>query len=116
MAWVVFDDVTRNVLGEEPGASARLEVGSGEPLAYALSKRRDCVVLLPGTASGEVLLLTVKPQHRQPKITAPPARMRKKTAEPSIHYVSGGFLGLTDEVALEESQEVRRTWWKRLFD
>lgn len=115
MAWVVFDDVTRNLLGGEPGAPAPLEVGSGEPLAYALSKGQDCVVLLPATADGQVLLLTVKRHDRQPKIAAPPAQTQK-AAEPGIHYVSGGFLGLTDEVALEESQEVRRTWWKRLFD
>jgi hypothetical protein len=103
MAWIVFDSETRNALRGTPA-----QLASGDPLAFALSHRRDSVVLLPGASPDQVLLLTVK-QNRKP------AQKEKKAEEPSIRYVSGGFLGLTDEAIVEEAPEERRGWWRKLF-
>jgi hypothetical protein len=102
MAWIVFDKETRNGLSGTPA-----QLASGDPLAFALSHRRDSVVLLPGASADQVLLLTVK-QNRKP------AQKAKKSEAPSIRYVSGGFLGLTDEAVVEEAPEEQRSWWKKL--
>ena len=100
MAWIVFDTETRSALSGTPA-----KLASGDPLAYAVSQSRNSVVVLPSAAAGEVLLLTIKRK---------PAPKANKVEEPSIRYVSGGFLGLTDEAVVEEPAEERKSWWKKL--
>lgn len=102
MAWIVFDHDTHSALSGTP-----VKLASGDPLAFAFSHKRDTVVLLPAAKTDQALLLTVKRNHK-------PVRKAKKSEEPSIHYVSGGFLGLTDEAVVEETSEERKGWWKKL--
>src|SRR5262245_19851727 len=113
MTWIAFDEKTHNALTEISRAPVMLETTSTDPVDYALSSPRNTVVVVPMETEDEVVLLTVKKNIHVELSPAPVAA--KKHAPQSVHYVSGGFLGLGDEVAEEEEPE-KKSWWKRLFD
>jgi hypothetical protein len=126
MAWIAFDDQTQSVLSELSGAPVTLAKSSTDPLDYALASKRNSVVLVPIGTTGEVVLLTVRKNLRREPApppappSAPPAKPEtvpaKQETTQSMHYVSSGFLGLGDEVELDQEPQPRKSWWKRLFD
>jgi hypothetical protein len=111
MTWIAFDTQTRNAVGETLGEPVKLAPASTDPLDYALASRSTNVFLAPGKTEGEVVLLTVKRNVR-----TVPAALPKQEVTRTSHYVTSGFLGLNDEVEVEEEPEQRKSWWKRLFD
>lgn len=88
---------------------------SADPLDYALAREGSSVIIAPFAGSEQVAVLTVKKNVRKEPAT-PPAASAKQQPTRTSHYVSSGFLGLSDEVELEEGPAERKSWWKRLFD
>lgn len=115
MAWIAFDDQTHNALSTICKSPVKLEMRKGGPLEYALHTSGNSLMLFPGATAKEVLLLTIRKKIDTETATEP-APPPKQTKTPRVHYVSGGFLGLSDEVALEDAPEERQSWWKKLFD
>jgi hypothetical protein len=122
MTWITFDEKTRSALSELSDTPVRLADDSIDPLDYALASERSSVVLAPFGSSQHVVLLTVKKNVREEPVTPPvdaakhEATTPKREATRTSHYVSSGFLGLSDEVEVEDEPEQSRSWWKRLFE
>ena len=130
MSWIAFDEATHDALNRLREADDQVAFSSDDPLDYALRSQKSSVVLLP--SGDEVVLLTIKHNVVQPnaqpqEISSQPEPSKaepsqsepessRSEADTGIHYVGGGFLGLNDEVALDEEPEQRKSWWKRLFD
>ena len=74
---------------------------SGSALQMAINDPSDSVVVMPGLQAGTALLVRV--DRRRPK--------------ESMHAVTSGFLGLTDEVEFEDQTPAddKKHWWKRVF-
>jgi hypothetical protein len=115
MTWIAFDEKTRNAAGEILGAPVKLAPTATDPLDYALASPHNSVVLAPYGEAEHLVVLTVKKNVREQLAPPPPATQVEQTPTRTGHYVSGGFLGLNDEVELEEPEQ-RKSWWKRLFD
>jgi hypothetical protein len=115
MTWIAFDDKTRDVVGEALGTPVKLAPSSTDPLDYALASPRNSVVLAPYGNAQNLVVLTVKKNVRKEVAPPPPAAEVEQTPTRTGHYVSSGFLGLNDEVELDEEPEQRKGWWKRLF-
>ena len=123
MPWIAFDEVTHDALNRLRESGDQVAFSSDDPLDYALRNEKSSIVLLP--SCDEVVLLTIKHniikhniiKHnvRPEEIPSQPERSEPKV-EAGIHYVGGGFLGLSDEVALDEEPQPRKGWWKKLFD
>jgi hypothetical protein len=113
MAWITFDPETQSALNRVPGGPGRTKLCSGEALDYALSAQKNSVVLLP--SGDDVVLLTIK-KALISRVIPPKTEPAPETGKSSFGYIGGGFLGLTDEVLIEEEPKKRGTWWKRLFD
>ena len=118
MPWIAFDEVTHDALNRLRQSGDQVTFSSGDPLDYALRNEKSSIVLLP--SGDEVVLLTIKHNLINNQITAEEISSQPEPFEPKveagIHYVGGGFLGLSDEVALDEEPEQRKSWWKKLFD
>lgn len=114
MTWIAFDDNTRNAVGEMLGTPVKLAPSSTDPLDYALASTHNSVLLAPYGNAEHLVVLTVKKNVRKEPV-APLATEITQAPTRTAHYVSGGFLGLNDEVELEEEPEQRTNWWKRLF-
>lgn len=74
---------------------------AGTALEIALADPSDSVIVMPGPQVGTALLVRV--DRRRPKET--------------LHSVSSGFLGLSDEVEFEDETPAddKKSWWKRVF-
>jgi len=118
MSWIAFDEVTHDALNRLREADDQVGFSADDPLDYALRSEKSSVVLLP--SGDEVVLLTIKHNVINNNIWPEEIPSQPEPSEPKveagIHYVGGGFLGLSDEVALDEEPEQHKSWWKRLFE
>jgi len=118
MSWIAFDEVTHDALNRLREADDQVGFSADDPLDYALRTEKSSVVLLP--SGDEVVLLTIKHNVINNNIWPEEIPSQPEPSEPKveagIHYVGGGFLGLSDEVALDEEPEEHKSWWKRLFE
>ena len=127
MSWIAFDEVTHDALNRLREADDQVGFSSDDPLDYALRIERSSVVLLP--SGDEVVLLTIKhnivnndnspeeiPSRPESESESSQPEPGEAKPESGIHYIGGGFLGLSDEVALDEEPEQRKRWWKKLFN
>ena len=115
MTWIAFDDKTQNSVGVMLGTPVKLAPSSTDPLDYALASSHSSVVLAPYGNAEHLVVLTVKKNVRKEPTPPPPAKEVTPAPTRTGHYVSSGFLGLNDEVELEEELEQRKSWWKKLF-
>lgn len=127
MSWIAFDEVTHDALNRLREAGEEVAFSSDDPLDYALRSEKSSVVLLP--SGDEVVLLTIKhnivnndnspeeiPSRPESESESSQPEPGEAKPESGIHYIGGGFLGLSDEVALDEEPEQPKSWWKKLFN
>lgn len=98
--WITFDSLSAEQLMEyQPQETVTVLAGSA--LQMAMDDPSDSVVVMPGPNAGTALVVRV--DRRRPK--------------ESMHSVTSGFLGLSDEVEFEDETPAddKKRWWKRVF-
>ena len=98
--WITFDSLSAEQLMEYQPQDA-VTVLAGTALRTALEDPSDSVVVMPGPQAGTALVVRV--ERKRPKET--------------MHSVTSGFLGLSDEVEFEDEApaDEKKRWWKRVF-
>ena len=108
--WIVFDDDTADAVVSRFKRGAA-EIESGDAVSSAIDLGRSCLIVLPASTSGRVLLAQVQPKNEAAAEDAP------------VDYEPTGFLGLTDHpvftrpkpaqpVSMPEKQDARKSWWR----
>ncbi|HEU4416316.1 MAG TPA: hypothetical protein VFT65_16125 [Candidatus Angelobacter sp.] len=128
--WIAFDQQTSSLLQATLAQGATIQTFGRGAIDYALAKPGAVVTLLPAAGSNSDIGIAV---FRGPK-TRRPARPRDafKANPASAHTLStnsefakplpgrtmaGGFLGLRDEVVLDdELEQEKKGWWRRFWD
>jgi hypothetical protein len=112
MTWITFDTETRAALEELSSHRGGVEVRPGDALAYAIASQKSSVVMLPSQDS--VVLLTITKFLKARELVAQPEPV-EQLHNSAVRFVGGGFLGLNDEVVVDEPEQPKK-WWKKLFD
>jgi hypothetical protein len=104
--WIVFDQVTASELRSRLPQEAVYEAPGRAALEYALANPKSLVTVLPLAVKNASAIAIFRP--RRPEITAPMASSAVRAT---------GFLGLSDEPMLTETEEVaaKMKWWQRLW-
>ena len=108
--WIAFDTRTAAALETGTGSPvqvAPVQVATGNALDYALQAKDANALLLLPTRGGEVLIATLR------RAAAAPSALPPNSA--AVSYSAGGFLGLTDELVLEEGTPQAKRWWQKLL-
>ncbi|MGC2697104.1 MAG: hypothetical protein WA738_15065 [Candidatus Angelobacter sp.] len=127
--WIAFDQQTSSLLHSILAQGTNIQTFGRGPVDYALAKPGAVVTLLPATASSDVAIAVFRRQAiRQPMrqtdaFTAnlsSPRTLTMNTDFPKplpAHTMAGGFLGLRDEVVLDdEPRQEKKGWWRRFWD
>jgi hypothetical protein len=111
--WIAFDQQTSSLLRTHLAQGTTIETFASGAVAYALAKPGAVVTLLPAMGSSGVGIAVFRPPvtRRKPNQSAPlPVNAFFSTR-------AGGFLGLRDEVVLEdEPEQEKKGWWRRFWD
>jgi len=109
--WIVFDQATADAVQESTGNSVELhdgsEVETANVVALAIAAPGPSVALL---ASGSEHTLVMRFTRRsRPQAAAQPHALTTRTAP-------AGFLGLSDEIVLDDQAEAPKKWWQKILD
>ncbi|HWF05833.1 MAG TPA: hypothetical protein VHA06_19250 [Candidatus Angelobacter sp.] len=111
--WIAFDQETTSLLRSALAQGTRIETLRRGPVDYALARPGSVIAVLPATGSGSAGIAIFR---RAKTVVAP---QRKTSALPERGVQSGtragGFLGLSDEMA-EEDTQAKKGWWRKFWD
>jgi len=110
--WVVFDQATADAVPPPAGSSLELhhdpQMQPASVVALAMGATGSSVALVPA-ADGEHTLVMRFLRHSRPQPAAKPQQSATRTAP-------AGFLGLSDELVLDDQPEPPKNWWQKLLD
>jgi hypothetical protein len=121
--WIAFDQETTSLLRSALAQGTRIETLRRGPVDYALARPGSVIAVLPATGSGSAGIAVFR---RAKTVLAPPRLTNafqtnhlKTSALPERGVQSGsragGFLGLSDELA-EEDTQTKKGWWRKFWD
>jgi hypothetical protein len=118
--WIAFDQQTSSLLRANLAQGDRIETFGRGALDYALAKPGAVVTLLPsgGDEIGIAIFRPSKPAKAEVAVQ-PSVQPAMASLAPSSRPVrAGGFLGLSDEPALEEESpaEEKKGWWRKFWE
>ncbi|HET9285637.1 MAG TPA: hypothetical protein VFR24_27105 [Candidatus Angelobacter sp.] len=123
--WIAFDQQTSSLLRSSLAQGTTVETFGRGPVDYALAKPNAVVTLLPSASDSNVGIAIFRwPRDRFAKVMA---AARPQTGRPQIgrsqigRPQSGktrvtGFLGLSDEVLMEDEPQEKKSWWRRFWE
>ncbi|HKV93112.1 MAG TPA: hypothetical protein VJW20_11255 [Candidatus Angelobacter sp.] len=112
--WIAFDQQTSSLLRSSLAQGTTVETFGRGPVDYALAKPGAVVTLLPSPGGSDVGIAIFRwPRERFAKVVA--AATRPKTAKAGKTRVTG-FLGLSDEVLIEDEPQEKKSWWRRFWE
>lgn len=112
--WIAFDQETTSLLRSNLAQGTRIETLRRGPVDYALARPGAVVAVLPGSGNGSAGIAVFR---RSKPVAAQPQRKTSALPERGNHAATraGGFLGLSDEITEETSQE-KKGWWRKFWD
>jgi hypothetical protein len=121
--WIAFDQETSSLLRAALTQGTRIETLLRGPVDYALARPSAVVTVLPASGSGELGIAVFRPA-RHLKVAPPQAgTAERRSALPPRGNRSaegtraGGFLGLSDEVVVEDDiAQGKKGWWRKFWD
>lgn len=110
--WVVFDQATAAALESKTAGSVEVrsdfDALSDSVVGLAAAAPGTAIAVVPAADSEHALLLRFTRNPRPAHATAaPPSGTR---------VAPGGFLGLADEVVLEDEPAPPKKWWQKILD
>lgn len=99
--WTVYDHSTCRQLEIQTGRGDEIiedPTPGADAITGALADDADSVALLRSRQPGSALVLT----------------MHKRA--PQAQYEPTGFLGVHDQLVLEQEPAAKKKWWQRIFD
>src|SRR5580765_5615012 len=104
--WIAFDQETTSLLRSTLVQGTKIDTLLRGPVDYALARPSAVITVLPTSGSGELGIAVFRPS-RHVAVTPPQAAVRRSALPPragsrTAGTRAGGFLGLSDEVVLEE--------------
>lgn len=108
--WIAFDQQTSSLLRSSLAQGTTVETFGRGPVDYALAKPNAVVTLLPSAGDSNVGIAIFRwPRERFAKVVA---AARPKSGKTRVT----GFLGLTDEVLMEDEPQEKKSWWRRFWE
>jgi hypothetical protein len=109
--WIVFDRATAEVVESKTGSP--VERRNIEDAA-----RPGSIVALAAAASGAAIAVVPADdgEHALVMRFTRPERPQAHVEVPVTHVAPGGFLGLADEVVLEDEPAQPKKWWQKILD
>jgi hypothetical protein len=121
--WIVFDQDTASELRSRLPQASVFEAPGRAALEYALNSPRSVVAVLPPSLGNGSAVAVFRPGRAgsRPATTTPrrdEGGIRTESAPPvkPSRVRAGGFLGLNDEVVVEEETPHKKNWWQRFTD
>ena len=109
--WIAFDQQTSSLLRSSLAQGTTVETFGRGPVDYALAKPNAVVTLLPSAGDSNVGIAIFRwPRERFAKAVA--AALPKKSGKTRVT----GFLGLSDEVLMEDEPQEKKSWWRRFWE
>jgi hypothetical protein len=111
MRWITFDQETYFALHAVRPWENIFEFPARTPMQYVLESENAVVAILPGSRSEAAIAI-----FRKKRLALPDGLVSEPAHPASIR--SGGILGLRDEPAFPEEEEIpeKRNWWRRFWD
>lgn len=109
--WIVFDQATAASVETKTSSRVELRAPSDESagiVGMAAATPGAAVALVPATEPGHALVMRFTQNETRPTQTSP--------LTSGAHFAPGGFLGLADEVVLEDEPAPPRKWWQKILD
>jgi hypothetical protein len=119
--WIAFDQETTSLLRSTLVQGTKIDTLLRGPVDYALARPSAVITVLPTSGSGELGIAVFRPS-RHVAVTPPQAAVRRSALPPRAGSRpegtrAGGFLGLSDEVVLEEeAPKTKQGWWKKFWE
>jgi hypothetical protein len=128
--WIAFDQQTSSLLRSSLAQGTTVETFGRGPVDYALAKPNAVVTLLPSAGDSNVgiaifrwprerfakAMAAARPQTGRPQ-TGRPQTGRPQTGRPQSGKTRvTGFLGLSDEVLMEDEPQEKKSWWRRFWE
>lgn len=108
--WIAFDKQTSSLLRSSLAQGTTVETFGRGPVDYALAKPNAVVTLLPSAGDSNVGIAIFRwPRERFAKVVAV---ARPKSGKTRVT----GFLGLSDEVLMEDEPQEKKSWWRRFWE
>jgi len=118
--WIAFDQQTSSLLRSSLAQGTTVETFGRGPVDYALAKPNAVVTLLPSAGDSNVGIAIFRwPRERFAKVVAAarPQIGRSQSGRPQSGKTRvTGFLGLSDEVLLEDEPQEKKSWWRRFWE
>lgn len=128
--WIAFDQQTSSLLHATLAQGATIQTFGRGAIDYALAKPGAVITLLPAAGNNSDIGIAV---FRGQKMRRQARSLDAFTANPSSPHtlstnsdfarpqpgrtMAGGFLGLRDEVVMdEELEQEKKGWWRRFWD
>jgi hypothetical protein len=123
--WTVFDEAAAAAARERGEVDVCAGSDASPAVTEALQRRARVVAVFPTRDPGKAIVMRI--ERRREAVAAPasppaaeataaPERVRASADEPRASYAPGGFLGLSDELVLEEEPPKPKKWWRKLLD
>lgn len=110
--WMVFDQLTAAAVRSQTGNQVELrraeDTPAGSVIALAAAAPGPAAAVIPA-ADGERAVLLRFTHNVRPQTEAAPSLAPTRVAP-------GGFLGLADELVLEDEPEPPKKWWQKILD
>ncbi len=113
--WIVFDAATAAAVESKTNSQAELRDIDAEQatgiLAEMLSASGPAVAIVPARSGKHALVMRLTRNAR-------PSVQEQLPATPifGAHVAPGGFLGLADELVLEDEPQPPKKWWQKILD
>lgn len=120
--WIAFDQETTSLLRSTLGQGTRIETLRRGPVDYALARPGSVIAVLPASGSSSAGIAVFR-RTKTALAHQPPNTLKTTTVRISAlpergvqsGTRAGGFLGLSDELADDASQE-KKGWWRKFWD
>ncbi len=119
--WIVFDQATAAAVASKAGGHAELcNAGAEQPGDVLAMAPADgtAIAVVPGEDSEHALLMRITRRAPQPARAEPRTSPPAQAVLPGARVAPGGFLGLADEVVLDDEEEPQppKKWWQKILD
>lgn len=110
--WIAFDRATAEAVQSKTGSSVEVrnagDTSPGSVVGMAAAAPSRAIAVIP--AAGGQHALVVRFSHpARPRPQVPPPIAGTRTAP-------GGFLGLADELVLDDQPGPPKKWWQKILD
>lgn len=119
--WIAFDQQTSSLLRSMLAQGTRIDTLLRGPVDYALARPSAVVTVLPASGSSGAGIAVFRPLRHVAVAPTEPV-VRRSALPPRASTCTGGtrasgFLGLSDEVVIEEEiGKEKKGWWRKFWE